>query len=268
MKLAGSYTIAESIRKARENPLVHAVVLRIETGGGSAMAADVIWRELQQTTKVKPVVVSMGTAAASGGYYIASPGTRVFANPLTITGSIGIFYGKADVSELMRKLGVSVEVYKTAPRADAESIFRPFTDEEKVELKRKVWQFYDVFLQRVAEGRKLTKEQVDAIGQGRVWTGEQALNHKLVDELGGLRQALAAARALAGLPEHAPIQELPPVDTSLLGRILGIEGVSEKLPSHLQVLPAGLMDMVRALGPFVVHPADKPLARMELTSVE
>ncbi|MDF3066727.1 MAG: Protease [Polyangiaceae bacterium] len=268
MKLAGSYTIAESIKKARENPLIGAVVLRVETGGGSAMAADVIWRELERTTKVKPVIVSMGSAAASGGYYIASPATRVFANPLTITGSIGIFYGKADVSELLRKLGVNIEVYKTAPRADAESIFRPFTDEEKVELKRKVWQFYDVFLQRVADGRKLTKEQVDAVGQGRVWTGEQALQHKLVDELGGLRQALAAARAMAGLPEHAPIQELPPPDTSLIGRILGIEGVSENLPSHLQVLPAGMMDLVRALGPFIFHPADKPLARMELTRVE
>lgn len=268
MKLAGSYTIAESIKKARENPLVGAVVLRVETGGGSAMAADVIWRELQLTTKVKPVVVSMGTAAASGGYYISTPATRVFANPLTITGSIGIFYGKADVSELLRKLGVNVEVYKTAPRADAESIFRPFTDDEKTELKKKVWQFYDVFLQRVAEGRKLTKEQVDAVGQGRVWTGEQALAHKLVDELGGLRQALAAARALAGLSDHAPIEEFPPPDTSLIGRILGIEGVSASAPAHLQALPPGLMDMVRALGPFVVHPADKPLARMELTTIE
>jgi protease-4 len=268
VKLVGSYTIAESIKKARENPQVGAVVLRVETGGGSAMAADVIWRELERTTKVKPVVVSMGTAAASGGYYISSPATRVFANPLSITGSIGIFYGKADVSELLRKLGVSVEVYKTAPRADAESIFRPFSEEERTELKKKVWQFYDVFLQRVAEGRKLTKEQVDAIGQGRVWTGEQALEHKLVDELGGLRQALAAARALGDLTDHAPIEEFPPPDTTLLGRILGIDGVSAKLPAQLQVLPPGLMDMVRALGPFVVHPADKPLARMELTAVE
>ncbi|HYQ16725.1 MAG TPA: signal peptide peptidase SppA, partial [Polyangiaceae bacterium] len=267
MKLVGSYTIAESIKKARENPLIGAVVLRVETGGGSAMAADVIWREVERTTKIKPVIVSMGTAAASGGYYISSPGTRVFANPLTITGSIGIFYGKADVSELLRKLGVSVETYKTAPRADAESIFRPFSTEEKVELKRKVWQFYDVFLQRVAEGRKLTKEQVDAVGQGRVWTGEQALQHKLVDELGGLRQALAAARELAGLSDHAPITELPPVETTIIGRILGIDGISENLP-NLQILPPGMMDMVRALGPFVVHPADKPLARMELTEIE
>ncbi len=268
MKLVGSYTVAESIKKARENPMISAVVLRVETGGGSAMAADVIWRELQQTTKVKPVIVSMGTAAASGGYYISSPATRVFANPLTITGSIGIFYGKADVSELLRKLGVNVEVYKTAPRADAESIFRPFTDDEKTELKRKVWQFYDVFLQRVSDGRKLTKEQVDAVGQGRVWTGEQALGHKLVDELGGLRQALAYARALTGLSDHAPIQELPPVETTIVGRLLGIEGVSETMPSYLQALPPGFVDMVRALGPFVVHPADKPLARMELTTIE
>ena len=95
------------------------------------MAADVIWREVQLTARVKPVIVSMGSAAASGGYYIAAPATRIFANPLTITGSIGIFYGKADVSELLRKIGVNVEVYKTAPRADAESIFRPFTDEER-----------------------------------------------------------------------------------------------------------------------------------------
>jgi len=268
MKLVGSYTVAESIKKARENPLIGAVVLRVETGGGSAMAADVIWRELQQTVKVKPVIVSMGTAAASGGYYISSPATRVFANPLSITGSIGIFYGKADVSELMRKLGVNLEVYKTAPRADAESIFRPFTEDEKTELKRKVYQFYDVFLQRVSEGRHLTKEQVDAVGQGRVWTGEQALQRKLVDELGGLRQALAAARALGGLSDHAPIQEMPPEDTSLLGRILGVEGVSAQLPANLQVLPPQMMDMVRALGPFVVHPADKPLARMELTNIE
>jgi protease-4 len=168
----------------------------------------------------------------------------------------------------LRKLGVNVEVYKTAPRADAESIFRPFTDDERTELKKKVWQFYDVFLQRVAEGRKLTKEQVDAVGQGHVWTGEQALKYKLVDELGGLRQALAAARKLAGLSDHAPIEESPPIDTSLIGRILGIEGVSETMPAHLQALPPQLMDVARALGPFIVHPADKPLARMELTTIE
>jgi protease-4 len=266
MRLAGSYTIAEAIKQAREDAGVGALVLRVETGGGSAMAADVIWREVQLTTKVKPVVVSMGSAAASGGYYIASPATRIYANPLTITGSIGIFYGKADVAELLRKIGVSVEVYKTAPRADAESIFRPFTDEERKELERKVAQFYDTFLTRVAEGRKLDKSQVDAVGQGRVWTGEQARDRKLVDELGGLRQALAEARRLGGLAYDAPILELPPPDTTLLGRLLGIEGVQEG--QTLGVLPPQLFELALALAPFAVHPSDKPLARMELVSVK
>jgi len=268
MRLVGSYTIADSLKKARENPKVGAVVLRVETGGGSAMAADVIYREIQLTRKVKPVIVSMGNAAASGGYYISAPATRVFANPLSITGSIGIFYGKADVAELMRRIGVSVEVYKTAPRADAESIFRPFTPEEHNELQRKVAQFYDVFLTRVASGRNLSKEEVDAIGQGRVWTGEQALERKLVDELGGLRQAIAFARKLGNVPEHGPIVELPPPDTTLIGRLLGIEGIKEAPPAAAALLPSQFFDLVRALAPFVAHTGDKPLALMEMTAVE
>lgn len=267
-RLVGSYTIAESLKQARENPKVGAVVLRVETGGGSAMAADVIYREIQLTTKVKPVIVSMGSAAASGGYYISAPGTRIFANPLSITGSIGIFYGKADVAELMRRIGVSVEVYKTAPRADAESIFRPFTEDERHELKRKVAQFYDVFLTRVASGRKLSKPEVDAVGQGRVWTGQQALERKLVDELGGLRQAIALARQLGHVPEHGPIVELPPPDTTLLGRLLGIEGIKEDQSAAAAVLPSQFFDLVRALSPFIAHSGDKPLALMEMTAVE
>lgn len=267
-RLVGSYTIAESLKKARENPKVGAVVLRVETGGGSAMAADVIYRELQLTTAVKPVIVSMGSAAASGGYYISAPGTHVFANPLSITGSIGIFYGKADVAELLKRIGVNTEVYKTAPRADAESIFRPFTPEEKTELGRKVAQFYDVFLTRVAVGRKLSKEQVDAVGQGRVWTGEQALERHLVDELGGLRQAIELARKLGDVPEYGPIVELPPPDTTLIGRLLGIEGVKEEPPAISAFLPSQFFDLVRALSPFVSHTGDKPLALMEMTLVD
>ncbi len=267
-RLVGSYTIAESLKKARENAKVGAVVLRVETGGGSAMCADVIYREIQLTAKVKPVIVSMGGAAASAGYYISAAGTHVFANPLSITGSIGIFYGKADVAELMRRIGVSVEVYKTAPRADGESIFRPFSDEERVELRRKVAQFYDVFLTRVASGRKMSKTEVDAIGQGRVWTGQQALDRKLVDELGGLRQAIALARKLGNVPEHGPIVELPPPDGTLLGRLLGIEGLKAESASAANLLPSQFFDLVRALSPFVVHGSDKPLALMEMTAVE
>jgi protease-4 len=265
MKLVGSYTIAENLKKVREDPLVGAVVLRVETGGGSAMAADVIWREVQLTARHKPVIVSMGSYAASGGYYIAAPATRIFANPLTLTGSIGIFYGKADIAELMRKIGVNVEVYKTAPRADAESLFRPFSDDERQELVRKVAQFYDMFLSRVAVGRRLSKQDVDKVAQGRVWTGEQAQTRRLVDELGGLRQALEYARRAANIPDYAPIVELPPPDTSLLGRILGIEGIHAKhagLP-----LPPALAELARAIGPFVVFPPDKAMAKIELVAV-
>jgi protease-4 len=265
MKLAGSYTIAETLEEVRRSPLIRAVVLRIESPGGSSMAADVMWREVQLTAKVKPVVVSMGGMAASGGYYVAAPATRIFANPLTLTGSIGVFYGKADVSGLLRKIGVNVEVYKTTPRADAESFFRPFSDEERKELERKVGQFYDMFLSRVAEGRKMKKGAVDKVAQGRVWTGEQAASRGLVDEVGGFRQALAHARALGRLPDDAPLIELPKIDRSLLSRILGIEGIRQDAGTF--PIPAGLMDAARAMAPFVVHRADRPLARVEVVPV-
>jgi len=267
MKLAGSYTIAKTLKEVRENPRVGAVVLRVESPGGSAMAADVIWREVQLTAKEKPVIVSMGASAASGGYYVAAPATRIFANPLTITGSIGIFYGKADVAGLLDKIGVTVETYKTSPRADAESIYRPFTADEKRELTKKVAQFYDQFVTRVAQGRNISKADIDKVGQGRVWTGEQAQKRRLVDELGGLRQALAYAKKAAGLPQYAPVIELPPPDTSLIGKLLGVEGVSSRVAGE-KVLPAQVLDLARGLAPFMVYPGDKPLARLEMTLVQ
>jgi protease-4 len=263
----GSYTIAEALKQVRQNPRVGAVVLRIDSGGGSAMAADVIWREVKITAKEKPVIVSMAGAAASGGYYAAVPATRIFANPLTVTGSIGIFYGKADVTGLLAKLGITVEVYRTAPRADAESIFRPYTDDERRELEHKVDQFYDMFLGRVAEGRKVSKSSVDAVGRGRVWTGEQAYARKLVDELGGLRQAIAYARRIADLPEYGPIYELPK-ETTWIGQLLGIEGVHDGEARARSALPAQVWQLARALAPFTVYPGDTPLARIELVSVE
>ena len=255
-RLAGSYTIADTLKQVREDPSVGAVVLRIESPGGSAMAADVMWRQIQITAAVKPVVVSMGTYAASGGYYIAAPATRIFANPLSITGSIGIFYGKADIAQLLKKIGVNVETYKTAPRADAESIFRPFTPGERKELGHKVAQFYDTFLSRVATGRGMTKQAVDKVARGRVWTGEQAQSRGLVDQLGGLRQALAYARAKAGLPAETPIEELPPPNTTLIGKLLGIEGIHASAASAAaQALPPQLFQLFQALGPVRGLPA-------------
>lgn len=262
----GSYTIADAIKASREDPRIKAVVLRVESPGGSSMAAEVIWRAVELTAKVKPVIVSMGSMAASGGYYISAPATRIFANPLTITGSIGIYYGKADVSGLLRLIGVDVETYKTAPKADAESFFRPFTDVERKELQEKIGLFYDLFLRRVAAGRKLTVKEVDAVGQGRVWTGEQALEHKLVDELGGLRQALAYARKLGKLDADCPVYDLPVISTSLLGRLLGVPGV--QVEQFLSALPPQLASSVRAVAPFVMYPNDKPMARLPYAILE
>ncbi len=260
MRLVGSYTVAEALKQAREDGSIGAVILRVETPGGSAMAADVIWREAELTAQVKPLVVSMGSYAASAGYYISAPAERIFANPASITGSIGVFYGKADVAGLMEKIGVTVETAKTAPRADAESLFRPFTAAERVELNRKVGQFYDTFLTRVSAGRKLSKAQVDKVAQGRVWTGEQARDRRLVDELGGLRQAIAYAAKQANLAADAPLVELPVVQTSLLGQLLGIEGLRADMKLEL---PAQLRSVVHALGPFFVYEGDKALMRLE-----
>jgi protease-4 len=263
-RLVGSYTIAKALKTAREDPRIGAVVMRVETPGGSSLAADVIWREVVLTAKVKPLLVSMGTSAASGGYYIASAGSVIYANPLTITGSIGIFYGKADVSELFAKIGVNTETYKTSPRADGESMYRPYTEDEINELQKKVRQLYDVFLDRVAEGRKLTRDAVDQVGQGRVWTGRQAFDRKLVDKLGGIREALEEARQRAHLPEDAPIVELPVPEESLLGLALKLAGGSETLPGAQSLLPSQLIDVARAMAPFTVFAPDEPLARMEM----
>jgi protease-4 len=273
MKLVGSYTIAEAVKHMRDDRSIKAVVLRVESPGGSSMAADVMWRELKLLAERKPLIVSMGTVAASGGYYVSSPGRVVFANPLTITGSIGIFYGKADVSELLKKIGVNVEVTKTTERADAESLFRPFTDGEKVELRRKIGQFYDVFLDRVSQGRSkalgrtFSKEMVDQVGQGRVWTGQQAAQNGLVDRLGGLRHAIEAARDAGGLPEDCPIVEGPVIEKTLLDTVIELAGLKSGALS-IDGLPVQIRDAARAVAPLVVYTGDVALARMDWVPVE
>ena len=261
MQVVGSDTLVETLEQVRDDPTVAAVVLRVETPGGSSLAADVIWRAVERTNEVKPVVVSMGGLAASGGYYLSVPSRRIFANPSTLTGSIGVYYGKADASELLQRVGVNIEVYKTTPRADADALYRPFTAAEREAFQDKLEQFYDLFLTRVAAGRNMQKDKVDAVAEGRVWTGSQAQARGLVDEVGGLRQALEHARDLTGLPEHAPIIELPERRGSLLGALLGVEGVSER---QAQGLPAELLEMARALAPFTIHASDQPLMRLEL----
>ena len=267
-KLVGSYTIAESAKQLRDDDNIKAVVLRIESPGGSSMASDVMWRELKKLGEKKPLIVSMGSVAASGGYYVAAAGKTIFALPLTITGSIGIFYGKADASELLNKIGVNIEVRKTTPRADAESLFRGFTDDERAELRHKVQQFYDVFLDRVAQGRHMSKEEVDAVGQGRVWAGQQALDHKLVDYMGGLRHALDAARDAAHLPADAPIVEYPPVQTTLLDFVLGMAGVKAESNISVGAMPVQVRQVLRGVAPLIQYGDGQALARMEWVPLE
>jgi protease-4 len=266
MKLVGSYTIADTVKQLRDDSSVKAVVLRIESPGGSSMGSDVMWRELERLGQKKPLIVSMGSVAASGGYYVAAPAKLIYALPLTVTGSIGIFYGKADTSELLGKLGVNVEVRKTTPRADAESLYRGFTDDERVELQRKVQQFYEVFLDRVATGRHMKKETVDAVGQGRVWAGQQALERGLVDRMGGLRHALEAAREMADLPQDAPIAEYPPVEKSLLDYAIGLAGL--RAEATVAGLPLSVRDALRAVAPLTLYGDGQALARMEWVPLE
>ena len=188
---------------------IKAVVLRVNSPGGSGLASETIWREVRLTAAVKPVVVSMGDVAASGGYYIAAPATKIYAEPTTITGSIGVFGMIPNMKGFFNnKLGITFDGVKTHKYADMMTVSRPLTEVEKGKVQGYIDDFYSGFTQRVAEGRKLTVAQVDSIGQGRVWTGADAKARGLVDELGGLEDAITAAAELADLTEYKQV-DLP-----------------------------------------------------------
>lgn len=197
----GANTIVRAIRAARNNPRVKAVVLRVDSPGGDGYASDLIWRELELTRKKKPVVVSMGSVAASGGYYIACNAQRVFALPTTITGSIGVFSLKLVTEGLYNKLGVRRQVIKRGERADAMSDLRELTTAEDSLMQDIVDDFYQQFIRKVAEGRRLSVEKVDSVGQGRVWAGTDGHEVGIVDSLGGLLDAVEYAKQEAGLKE-------------------------------------------------------------------
>ncbi len=198
--VVGGATTAEQIRRAREDEGVKAVVLRVNSPGGSALASEVMWRELKLLGEEKPIVVSMSNYAASGGYYISSPADRILANRTTLTGSIGVFGLIVSGGDVLKdKLGISVDVAKTAPHADMGTMFRPLTTSEMGFMQRSVEDVYTTFVGHVAEGREMTPEAVDAIGEGRVWSGVDAAQIGLVDEFGGLKKALAVAAAKAEL---------------------------------------------------------------------
>lgn len=205
----GATKYSRVIRKAREDSTIKAIVLRINSPGGMAIAADQIWREVDLASKVKPVIASMGNVAASGGYYIAAPADTIVAHPNTLTGSIGVFMTYPNAQKLLNdKLGITFDVAKTNDHADFGSIYRPLTGAEKAYLQTGIEETYDDFISRVAEGRNMTKERVDSIGQGRVWSGYNAREIGLTDVFGGMKEALSIAAGIAGL-DHYRVISLP-----------------------------------------------------------
>jgi protease-4 len=209
-EIMGSETIVEAIKKAAKDDDIKAIVLRVNSPGGSALASDVMWRALELAKAKKPVVVSMGNLAASGGYYISCGANKIFAQPNTITGSIGVFGVVPNFKGLINnKLGVYVDGVSTNKHSDMMiNTFRPLDDEETTAITEMVEAIYDDFITKVAAGRGISKADVDSIGQGRVWTGMDAKRIGLVDEIGGLQDALKSAATLAGI-EAYEIRELP-----------------------------------------------------------
>ncbi|MES2377969.1 MAG: signal peptide peptidase SppA [Bacteroidota bacterium] len=199
----GSETISKALRKVRLDKKIKAVVLRVNSPGGSSLASDVIWREVMLTKKVKPIIVSMGDVAASGGYYISCAADSIFAQPNTITGSIGIFAILPNMQKLFNdKLGVTFDGVKTGKFADLGNTSRPLTPEEKAILQSEIDHGYDDFTKAVAAGRHKTQPYINSIGQGRVWTGAQALKIGLVDRLGNIDDAVKSAAKKAGLKDY------------------------------------------------------------------
>lgn len=214
---AGGDTIASALREVAADDEVSAIVLRVDSPGGSVTASETIWREVQRARdRGKPVVASMGSIAASGGYYVSMGADAIVANPGTITGSIGVITGKLVVRDLKDRLGVGSETLRTNANADAWSIDAPFTDEQRARREAEADMFYTDFVERVARGRNLRTEDVDAVARGRVWTGADALERGLVDELGGFRTAVRRAKVLAGLDEDTEVRLVGYPGTSLL----------------------------------------------------
>lgn len=208
-RMAGARTTIDAIRDARNDPSIEAIVLRIESPGGAATAADVIWREASLAREQKPLVASMADVAASGGYYVAAPAHAIVAQPGTLTGSIGVYGGKFAAAGAFDKLGVGVDGVTYGAQADVFSPVDRFSDAARAAMQAQVDGVYERFLEVVAEGRAMSRDEVHAVAQGRVWTGRQALVRGLVDELGGLRRAVALAQARAGIDAEEEVRLVP-----------------------------------------------------------
>lgn len=237
--VVGSETFAEAMQEARASEAVRCVVVRIESPGGMMTASDVMWREIKLTTHVKPVIVSMGNIATSGGYYIAAAADSIVADSGTLTGSIGVFGLFLNTSELMREtLGIGLDVVRTNPHADFMSGSRDMTASERAILQRMVDSSYSRFLDVVAQARTMPRDSVHARAQGRVWTGAQAHEIGLVDELGGFDRALTIARQRAGIPETDVSYRLLPRPRGFLDRFIEQMGRAGSIMSNQVEAPS------------------------------
>lgn len=223
----GSTTLADQLAEARMDEDVKAVVLRVNSPGGSALASEVIWREMELLRQQKPVIVSMGDYAASGGYYISAPADAIIADATTLTGSIGVFGLMFNAEKaLNNKLGVTIDVAKTNPSADMGMPFRAVSSTERAKIMRSIEQVYSTFVNHVADGRNMTFDSVDAIGQGRVWTGNDGNRIGLVDEIGGLQYAIAVAADKAECLDDYMVRES-------MGEQTGLAALLSSLEAHI-----------------------------------
>jgi protease-4 len=253
--VAGSETLIDYIRQARRDSSIRAIVLRVDSPGGSATASDAIWRELMITKEERadrPLVVSMSDLAASGGYYIAMPAQVIVAQPSTLTGSIGIFGGKFVTGGLYEKLGAHIESTSIGKHAEINGPARPYNAEETKKLQEQLQSFYDQFVEKVAAARHSTPEKIDAIAQGRVWTGRQGKQNGLVDELGGLDRAVSVAKQRAKIAADADVELIvyPPRKSfyELLSEQLSGSGESMAVSAWLNAnLSSGEIEAVRLM---------------------
>jgi protease IV len=272
--VAGSDTLIEYIRRARRDSAVRAIVLRIDSPGGSAAASDAVWRELMITRQERadrPLVASMSDLAASGGYYVAMPAQVIVAQPSTLTGSIGIFGGKVVTGGVYEKLGAHIDSTSMGKHAEINSPARPYNPDELKKLQEQLQAFYDQFVEKVADSRHSTPEKIDALAQGRVWTGRQAKQNRLVDELGGLDRAVAIAKERAKISPESDVEVVvyPPRKSfyELLSEQYSGSSDSVTLSAWMNAnLTKGEIEVLRTMrGPLGLFRRGEPLALMPFT---
>jgi len=238
-EVLGSETLIDALDEVRERKSVKAVILRVDSPGGSAPASDEMWRAVERLRAEKPVVISMSDYAASGGYYLSVAGSSIVAQPTTITGSIGVYGGKLNVLGLYHKVGLNVETVSRGKHAEMMSPFKDFTPEESQQFQNSMQHVYRTFVDRVAEGREMKEDEVERFAQGRVWSGVAAAEHGLVDELGGIEKAVEVAKKLANVPadEQVAVEIYPKVEKNFFQRIFSEMFSDDWEESALRLMP-------------------------------